>query len=119
MLTKVNLADKFSLFTEHFSPKIAGALNGQEVKLVKFQGEFVWHHHDNEDELFLIIRGRMTMQLRDGDIELNQGEFLIVPHGVEHCPKAQDEVEILLFEPAATRNTGNLENALTATPVVI
>jgi len=119
MLTKVNLADKFSLFTEHFSPKIAGALNGQEVKLVKFQGEFVWHHHDAEDELFLIVRGSMTMQLRDGDIELNPGEFLIVPHGVEHCPKAQQEVEILLFEPADTRNTGNLENALTATSVAI
>ncbi|MEO8657809.1 MAG: cupin domain-containing protein [Bryobacteraceae bacterium] len=119
MLTKVNLADKFSLFTEHFSPKIAGALNGQEVKLVKFQGEFVWHHHDDEDELFLVVRGRMTMQLRDGDIELNQGEFLIVPHGVEHCPKAQQEVEILLFEPADTRNTGNVENALTAAPVAI
>lgn len=119
MLTKVNLAEKFSLFHEHFSPKIAGALNGQEVKLVKFQGEFVWHHHDHEDELFLIVRGRMTMQLRDGDVELNPGEFLIVPRGVEHCPKADEEVEIILFEPASTRNTGNIENELTAKPVAI
>ena len=119
MLTKVNLAEKFALFHDHFRPRIAGALNGQEVKLVKFQGEFVWHHHDHEDELFLVVRGRMLMQLRDGNIELNAGEFLIVPRGVEHCPKAADEVEILLFEPAATRNTGNVENELTAAPRAI
>lgn len=119
MLTKVNLAEKFSLFHEHFSPKTAGALNGQEVKLVKFQGEFVWHHHDNEDELFLVVLGRMLMQLRDGNVELNPGEFLIVPRGVEHCPKADEEVEIILFEPAATRNTGNIENELTANAVAI
>jgi mannose-6-phosphate isomerase-like protein (cupin superfamily) len=114
MLTKVNLAAKFGLFDDHFKPRVAGALNGQEVKLVKFRGEFVWHHHENEDELFLVVRGRMTMQLRDGDVELNPGDFLIVPRGVEHCPKAEEEVEIVLFEPASTRNTGNVENELTA-----
>ena len=103
---KVNLAEKFSRFAEHWSPKIVGELNGQHVKLVKFQGEFVWHHHDHEDELFLVVRGSFRMEFRDRDVDLTAGEFLIVPRGVEHRPVAPQEVEVLLFEPAGTLNTG-------------
>lgn len=112
-MEKVNLAEKFSLFTDHFSPKIVGELNGQQVKLVKFRGEFVWHHHEQEDELFYVVKGSFDMQLRDKTITVNEGEFLIMPRGVEHRPVAREEVEILLFEPAATLNTGNVENELT------
>ena len=104
---KVNLAEKFALFTDHWSPKIVGELNGQQVKLAKFQGEFVWHHHDHEDELFLVVRGAFRMEFRDRTVELQAGEFLIVPRGVEHRPVAEHEVEVLLFEPASTLNTGN------------
>jgi len=118
-MQKVNLAEKLALFAEHWSPKIAGELNGQHVKLVKFQGEFVWHHHDAEDELFLVIRGGFRMDYRDKDgrvsaIELREGEFLIVPRGVEHRPVAEREVHVLLFEPAGTLNTGNVRGELTA-----
>jgi mannose-6-phosphate isomerase-like protein (cupin superfamily) len=117
MLTKINLAEKFNQFEETWSPRVAGELNGQSVKLVKLQGEFVWHHHDHEDELFLVVEGRLTMQLCDGDIELLPGEFLIVPRGVEHCPRADEGASVLLFEPLKTRNTGNIVNERTKEPL--
>jgi mannose-6-phosphate isomerase-like protein (cupin superfamily) len=113
MLEKVNLADKLSRFSDHYSPKIVGQLNGQHVKLVKFAGPFTWHHHDTEDELFLVVKGRFRMDLRDGPVWIEAGEFVIVPHGVEHCPVAEEEVEVLLFEPATTLNTGNVRNERT------
>ncbi len=112
-MQKVNLAEKFKLFSEHWSPKIAGELNGQHVKLVKFQGPFVWHHHENEDELFLVLKGSFIMEFRDKHVEIKEGEFIIVPRGVEHRPNAEKEVEVLLFEPASTLNTGNTEGELT------
>ncbi len=112
-MRKVNLAEKFGRITEHWSPKIVGELNGQHVKLVKLKGEFVWHHHDDEDELFLVVRGRLVMQLRDGDVLLEAGEFLIVPRGVEHRPVCDEEVDLLLFEPTSTLNTGNVRNERT------
>jgi len=106
-MNKVNLMEKFALFDEHWSPKIVGELNGQHVKLVKFQGEFIWHHHDTEDELFLVVKGRFRMEFRDRDVWLEEGEFLIVPRGIEHRPVADEEVHVLLFEPTGTLNTGN------------
>ncbi|HEV8714632.1 MAG TPA: cupin domain-containing protein [Candidatus Binatia bacterium] len=109
-MEKVNLAEKFAQFNEHWRPKVVGELNGQEVKLVKFKGAFVWHHHEVEDELFLVVRGRFRIEFRDHAAELQAGEFLIVPHGVEHRTVADEAVEVLLFEPAATRNTGNVED---------
>ena len=112
-MNKVSLAEKLSLFSEHWNPKIVGGLNGQHVKLVKFQGPFVWHHHENEDELFLVVKGHFRMELRDKTIELSEGEFLIVPRGVEHRPVADEEVHVLLFEPMGTINTGNIENERT------
>jgi mannose-6-phosphate isomerase-like protein (cupin superfamily) len=112
-MQKVNLAEKFASFSEYYSPKIVGDLNGQLVKLVKFKGPFTWHHHEHEDELFLVIKGSFIMELRDKNITVNEGEFLIVPRGVEHRPNAPEEVEILLFEPATTLNTGNVENEFT------
>jgi mannose-6-phosphate isomerase-like protein (cupin superfamily) len=114
-MEKINLAEKLSTFSDYFNPRIAGELNGQQVKLVKFQGEFVWHHHDNEDELFYVIKGSFDMHLRNKVITVNAGEFLIMPRGVEHKPVAKDEVEIMLFEPAATLNTGNIVNEKTVT----
>lgn len=116
-MEKVNLAEKFSLFTEHFTPKLVGELNGQEVKLVKAKGEFVWHHHDHEDELFYVVKGKFDMELRDRTITLHEGEFLIVPRGVEHRPVAREEVWVLLFEPANTLNTGNVVNERTVAEV--
>jgi len=110
---KVNLAEKLSTFHDHWNPRIVGELNGQQVKLVKFLGPFTWHHHDAEDELFLVVRGRFRMEYRDGHEWIEQGEFLIVPRGVEHRPVADEEVEVLLFEPASTLNTGNVRNELT------
>ncbi len=107
-MEKVNLREKLSLFSDYFNPRVVGELNGQQVKLVKFKGEFVWHHHDNEDELFFVVRGSFDMQLRDKTITVNEGEFLIMPRGTEHRPVAKKEVEILLFEPASTLNTGNV-----------
>ena len=104
---KINLAEKFSRFSAHWSPRIAAALNGQEVKLVKFQGEFVWHHHEHEDELFLVVRGQFRMEFRDRVVPLQEGEMIVVPRGVEHRPVADEEVWVMLFEPAATVNTGN------------
>ena len=106
-IQKVDLDDKLGLFYEHWSPKIVGELNGQQIKLAKFKGEFVWHKHDDEDEMFLVLRGKFKMELRDRDIELEEGQFLIVPRGVEHRPVAEDEVAVMLFEPATTLNTGN------------
>jgi mannose-6-phosphate isomerase-like protein (cupin superfamily) len=112
-MKKVNLAEKLSTFNDYFNPRIAGELNGQQVKLVKFKGEFVWHHHDQEDELFYVVKGSFDMHMRDKIITVNEGEFLIMPRGVEHRPVAHEEVEIMLFEPATTINTGNIENELT------
>ena len=112
-MEKVNLSEKFSLFDEYWSPKIIGELNGQFVKLVKLKGEFVWHHHQAEDELFLVVRGRLAIKLRDKDVILEEGEFLIVPRGVEHKPVAEEEAHILLFEPKTTLNTGNVQDERT------
>ena len=112
-MNKVNLLEKLSLFSDHWSPKVVGELNGQHVKLVKFQGEFVWHKHDGEDELFLVVNGRFRMDFRDHQVWVEQGEFLIVPRGVEHRPVAEEEVHVLLFEPAATLNTGDVRNERT------
>ena len=106
-MDKVNLVQKLALFHEHWSPKVVGELNGQQVKLVKARGEFEWHHHEREDELFLVVAGRFQMQFRDRTVEVREGEFLIVPRGVEHCPRAEEEVQVLLFEPASTVNTGS------------
>ncbi|MEO6539763.1 MAG: cupin domain-containing protein [Ferruginibacter sp.] len=112
-MEKVNLAEKFSLFTDHYNPRIIGELNNQHVKAVKLKGEFVWHKHDHEDELFLVVKGMLTMELRDKTIEINEGEFLIVPRGVEHKPVAHEEAHIILFEPATTLNTGDVQNEMT------
>jgi mannose-6-phosphate isomerase-like protein (cupin superfamily) len=103
---KVNLADKLARFSAHWQPKIVGELNGQQVKVAKLLGEFVWHAHDHEDEMFLVLAGSLEMQFRDRTVTLREGEFLIVPRGVEHCPRADEEVHVLLFEPAGTVNTG-------------
>lgn len=110
-MEKINVAEKLSSFSDYFNPRIAGELNGQQVKLVKFKGEFVWHHHDNEDELFYVVKGSFDMHLRDKIITVNAGEFLIMPKGVEHKPVATEEVEIMLFEPATTLNTGNITDS--------
>lgn len=110
---KVNIESKLSLFSDYFNPRIVSELNGQHVKLVKFQGEFVWHKHDHEDELFYVLRGAFNMEFRDKTITLQEGEFLIVPKGVEHRPVATQEVSILLFEPATTLNTGDVRSELT------
>ena len=108
MIEKINLADKFNLFSEHWSPKIVGEVNDFHVKLAKLQGEFIWHHHEDEDELFLVVKGKLQIKLRDGEIWLDEGEFVIIPRGVEHLPVAPDEVHLLLFERVSTRNTGNV-----------
>lgn len=110
---KVNLAEKLSLFDEHWSPKIVGELNGQHVKLVKLLGKFSWHHHDEEDELFFVIEGRLGMEFRDRVVLLEEGEMIVVPRGVEHRPVAEEEGHVMLFEPASTLNTGNVRNELT------
>jgi mannose-6-phosphate isomerase-like protein (cupin superfamily) len=112
-MQKITLAEKLATFSEHWTPKIIGELNGQQVKLVKFAGEFVWHHHEHEDELFLVVNGRFRMELRDRTIELGPGEMLIVPRGVDHRPVSDDEVSVLLFEPANTLNTGNVRGPRT------
>ena|SRR5688572_8337934 len=111
-MTKVNISEKLSLFEDHWNPRIVGELNGQQVKLVKLKGEFIWHSHENEDELFYVISGQLKMELRDQSIFINPGEFLIVPRGVEHRPVADQEVSIMLFEPAATINTGKEDSEL-------
>jgi mannose-6-phosphate isomerase-like protein (cupin superfamily) len=112
-MLKVNLKEKLSLFSDYWNPRIAGELNGQQVKLVKLKGEFIWHHHNEEDELFLVLHGSLLMRLRDREIVINEGEFLIVPRGVEHQPVAREECHILLFEPASTLNTGTVRNERT------
>jgi mannose-6-phosphate isomerase-like protein (cupin superfamily) len=112
-MDKVNISDKLALFHDHWNPRIVGELNGQHVKLVKFKGEFVWHKHDYEDELFYVVKGKFLMEFRDKTVELTEGEFLIVPHGVEHRPVAPEEVSVMLFEPASTLNTGDAQSNLT------
>lgn len=116
-MEKVNLAHKFSLFEDHWSPKIAGEINDSYLKLVKFKGEFVWHHHEAEDELFLVVKGRFLVKLRDRDIWLEEGEFVIVPRGVEHMPIAEEEALVLLLEPKSTLNTGNVRDEKTVADV--
>jgi mannose-6-phosphate isomerase-like protein (cupin superfamily) len=111
---KVNLGQKLALFDEHWTPKIVGELNGQHVKLVKLLGEFVWHHHEEEDELFFVVRGRLRMDFRDRSVLVEEGEFIVVPRGVEHRPVAEEEAHVLLFEPASSLNTGNVRGELTA-----
>jgi len=113
---KVTLAERFAAISEHWRPQVAAELNGQEVKLAKVQGQFVWHHHAGEDELFLVAKGRLRTEFRDRTVELGPGELLVVPRGVEHRPVADEEVELLLFEPAATRNTGNVVHPTLTAP---
>ena len=109
----VNFEEKLSQVTEYWSPKIVGEINDAYVKVVKFQGEFVWHHHDHEDELFLVVKGTLRMKFRDHEAVINPSEFIIVPKGVEHCPAADEEVHLLLIEPKSTLNTGNINNERT------
>jgi mannose-6-phosphate isomerase-like protein (cupin superfamily) len=115
-VTPINLTEKFALFHEHWRPKVIAELNGQEVKLVKFQGEFPWHHHETEDELFLVWRGRFRVEFRDHVVELGPGEAVVVPHGVEHRTAADEEAEVLIFEPAATKNTGSVDSQTFTAP---
>jgi mannose-6-phosphate isomerase-like protein (cupin superfamily) len=112
-MQSVNLAEKFAKFQDYWNPRIIGELNDCHVKAVKIQGEFVWHHHDNEDELFLVVKGTLRMRFHDRDVQVRAGEFLIVPRGVEHLPMADEEVHIMLLEPKTTLNTGNLDNERT------
>ena len=117
-MQKINLQQKLSLFSDYWNPRIAGELNGQYIKLVKFKGPFTWHHHDNEDELFMVVKGRFRMDYRDDEATatetwLEEGEMIIVPRGVDHCPVAEEECEVLLFEPVSTLNTGDKENEFT------
>jgi len=112
-LSKVNIEGKLELFNEHWQPKIVGELKGQYVKLEKFQGPFVWHHHDAEDELFLVVKGRFRMEFEDRSEWIEEGEFIIVPRGIEHRPVAEEEAHVILFEPISTLNTGNIQDRLT------
>jgi mannose-6-phosphate isomerase-like protein (cupin superfamily) len=112
-MEKVNVREKLALFSDHWNPRVVGELNAQHVKLVKFQGEFVWHDHAAEDELFLVVRGSFRMDFRDRSVTLKEGEFIIVPRGVEHRPVAEQEVEVMLFEPAEIKHTGEVESELT------
>ena len=112
-MNKVILSEKFPLFSAYWSPKIVGELNGQNVKIAKLKGEFIWHKHDNEEEMFFVIDGTLNIEFRDTIISLHTNEFLIIPKGIEHKPVAKDEVLVMLFEPVATLNTGNTENELT------
>ena len=109
-MEKIDINKKFALFSEYWRPKVVAELNGQEVKLVKFKGEFVWHHHDIEDELFLVWHGSFRVEFHDHIVELKQGEMLVVPHGIEHRTVADEEVEVIIFEPKATNNTGNISD---------
>jgi mannose-6-phosphate isomerase-like protein (cupin superfamily) len=113
MVDKVNLADKFAQFSDTYSPKIVGAVNDSLVKVVKLKGDFVWHHHEAEDEMFLVVRGRLIMHFRDRTVEIMPGEFIIVPRGVEHMPAADEETEVVLIEPRSVLNTGNVVNEFT------
>jgi mannose-6-phosphate isomerase-like protein (cupin superfamily) len=112
-MEKVNIPQKLSMFNDYWNPRIAGELNGQHVKLAKLKGEFTWHHHEYEDELFMVLKGKLKIEFRDKTVELNENEFIIVPRGVEHKPVAEEEVSILLFEPVTTLNTGNVRNDFT------
>jgi mannose-6-phosphate isomerase-like protein (cupin superfamily) len=112
-MEKVNVREKLALFSDHWNPRVVGELNGQHVKLAKFQGEFVWHNHAEEDEMFLVLRGSFRMDFRDHSVTLNEGDFIIVPRGVEHRPAAEQEVEVMLFEPAQIKHTGDVESELT------
>ena len=112
-MEKVNIREKLALFSDHWNPRVVGELNGQHVKLVKFQGEFVWHDHADEDEMFLVVHGSFRMDFRDRSVTLNEGDFIIVPRGVEHRPVAEQEVEVMLFEPAQIKHTGNVESEMT------
>ncbi len=112
-MQKINISEKLTLFQDHWNPRIVGELNGQHVKLVKFKGEFVWHSHETEDELFYVVNGQFKMEFRDHTVDLHEGEFLIVPRGVEHRPVAHEEVSVMLFEPNTTLNTGNTRGELT------
>jgi mannose-6-phosphate isomerase-like protein (cupin superfamily) len=114
MEAKVNLAEKLASFSEHFSPKIVGYLNDYKLEVVKAKGEFVWHSHEETDDFFLVLKGRLTIQLRDRDVQLSAGELFVVPRGVEHCPRADEEAHILLIEPTGTVNTGDVRSELTA-----
>ena len=116
-IEKVNLAEKFAQFSDHWSPKLVGTINDFAVKLVKLKGEFVWHHHDVEDELFLVVKGQLKIEFRDKDVVLDEGEFLIIPHGMEHRPVAEEEAQILLLEPTSTVNTGNVDDERTVRDV--
>jgi mannose-6-phosphate isomerase-like protein (cupin superfamily) len=112
-MEKINLNQKLSLFSDHWNPRIVGELNGQHVKLAKLKGEFVWHHHEHEDELFYVVKGKLRIEFRDKSVDIMPGELIIVPKGVEHKPVANEEVHVMLFEPASTLNTGNIENERT------
>jgi mannose-6-phosphate isomerase-like protein (cupin superfamily) len=112
-MEKVNLAEKLASFNEYWSPKIAGEVQGMEIKLVKLKGEFVWHQHENEDEMFFVVKGCLLLKFRDRDVWLDEGEFLIIPKGVEHLPIAEEEVHVMLFEPKGTLNTGNVQSERT------
>ena len=113
MIEKINLSEKLGRFTDYWNPRIVAELNGQQVKLAKLRGEFVWHHHEAEDELFLVLHGRLRMLLRDGEVVVGPGEVIVIPRGVEHRPVADEEVHLLLFEPASTLNTGNVRSERT------
>jgi mannose-6-phosphate isomerase-like protein (cupin superfamily) len=112
-MRKVNLAEKFALFADYWNPKIVGDLNDSHIKVAKLKGEFVWHHHEHEDELFLVIKGRLVIRLRNDEITLGPGEFVVIPRGIDHFPIAEEEVKVVLIEPKATLNTGNVTNAKT------
>jgi len=112
-IEKLNVSEQFALITEYWQPRIAASLNGQHVRMAKLKGEFIWHRHDDEDEMFYVVRGRLVIRFRDGEVALNEGELCVVPRGVEHLPLAEKEVHVLLFEPAETRNTGNIQNERT------
>lgn len=118
-MEKGNIAQKFTLFHDFWSPKIVGEVNDIHVKLVKLKGEFIWHHHEHEDEMFLVVKGKLLLKFRDRDVWLEEGEFLIIPKGVEHIPVAEEEVHVLLLEPKTTRNTGNVENERTVTQLPV
>lgn len=117
MIEKINIKNKLALFNEYWSPKIVGAINDHHVKLVKLKGDFVWHKHENEDEMFLVLEGQLKIEFRDKTIELNKNEFVIIPRGTEHKPIADEEVSVMLFEPKNTLNTGNTKNNFTKVKV--
>jgi mannose-6-phosphate isomerase-like protein (cupin superfamily) len=116
-MEKVSINDQLEKISEHWRPQVVAELNGQEVKLVKLKGEFPWHHHENEDEMFLALKGSFSIEFRDRTVELNEGEFLVVPKGVEHRPVAEEEVEVMLFEPVGVKNTGNIDDEVYTAPI--